>query len=153
MVSAWRISKAKHIATALSGEGSFLVAGRWNNKGRRVVYASQTLSLAALETLVHIDNVRLLASYLHCRIGLPDDTIEYLDLSILPTDWKGNEGLTRSIGAAWLDSERSAVLAVPSAIIDIEWNYLIHPNHPDFHSNPAVEIDGFQPFTFDRRLK
>ena len=153
MPRAWRITKAKHAATALSGEGSFLVGGRWNSRGKRMVYTSQTLSLAALETLIHVDNVGLLADYLYCSIDLPQDIVETLDPSLLSPNWRDDEGLTRAIGDAWVESGRSAALVVPSAVIESEWNYLIHPNHPDFISHPEVRISDFHPFTFDPRLK
>ena len=55
MLRAWRIVKAKHAATAFSGEGAVLTGGRWNSRGVRVVYASSTLSLAVLESLVHLN--------------------------------------------------------------------------------------------------
>jgi len=51
---AWRIVKARHATTAFNGEGARLNGGRWNSPGERVVYASATKSLAALETLVHL---------------------------------------------------------------------------------------------------
>ena len=40
-----------------NGEGARLWGGRWNEPGRPVVYASSTLSLAALEYLVHETDV------------------------------------------------------------------------------------------------
>ena len=53
MIRAWRIDKAKRsAASSFSGDGARLVAGRWNSKGRVVVYAASSLSLAALEKFV-----------------------------------------------------------------------------------------------------
>ena len=45
---------------------------------------------------------------------------------------------------------RSVVLAVPSAIIEHERNYLLNPNHPDFK---RVWRGRPQPFVFDPRLR
>lgn len=53
-MEAWRIVKTRHAADAFTGEGAFLFGGRWNSAGGRVVYASATLSLAALEMLVEV---------------------------------------------------------------------------------------------------
>lgn len=50
----WRIVREKYAATAFDGEGAYRYGGRWNSQGRRVVYTSATLSLAALEMLVHL---------------------------------------------------------------------------------------------------
>jgi RES domain-containing protein len=55
MLHAWRIFKKKYAATAFSGEGSRLVAGRWHSKGVPVVYTSENLALAVLETFVNSD--------------------------------------------------------------------------------------------------
>jgi len=43
----------------------------------------------------------------------------------------------------------SAVLAVPSAIIDEETNYLLNPAHSDF---AAIRIGNPHDFEFDQRL-
>ena len=55
MRRAWRMVKEKHAATASDGEGAWLFGGRWNSRGTRGVYTSATLSLAALESLVHLN--------------------------------------------------------------------------------------------------
>lgn len=44
---------------------------------------------------------------------------------------------------------RSAVLVVPSVIVEEENNYLINPGHPD---SGSIRIDEPEPFEFDRRL-
>ena len=54
-ISIWRISKRKYATTAFNGEGARRFGGRWNSKGKSVVYTSATLSLAALETFVHME--------------------------------------------------------------------------------------------------
>ncbi|MDB6015650.1 MAG: hypothetical protein JWR19_139, partial [Pedosphaera sp.] len=55
MPTAWRIVRAKLAPTAFSGEGAALFGGRWNSRGVRLVYTSSTKSLAALETLLHLN--------------------------------------------------------------------------------------------------
>jgi RES domain-containing protein len=37
-----------------------------------------------------------------------------------------------NIGDPWLDQEEFAVLKVPSAIVEVEFNYLLNPLHRDF---------------------
>ena len=49
----WRLDDARHAATWASGEGSFRVGGRWNARGRRVIYAALDPSTAILEVAVH----------------------------------------------------------------------------------------------------
>jgi hypothetical protein len=43
----------------------------------------------------------------------------------------------------------SEILAVPSAIIPIEFNYLINPRHPDFS---RISVGKPETFHFDKRL-
>lgn len=43
-----------HYIDRLDGEGAAISGGWWNEKGQRVVYTSQTSSLAILELLGHI---------------------------------------------------------------------------------------------------
>ena len=51
-----------------------------------------------------------------------------------------------AIGGAWVKDGRSAVLAVPSAIVEREDNYLLDPAHLDFRK---IRIGKAEPFTFD----
>ena len=54
MIIAWRLVKWKHRRSAFDGEGARLAGGRWNLPGSTVVYASESLALAALETFIHL---------------------------------------------------------------------------------------------------
>lgn len=49
----WRLDQERHAATWSSGEGAFLVGGRWNSRGVRAVYAALDPSTAILEVAVH----------------------------------------------------------------------------------------------------
>ena len=51
----WRICRLRYTAQAATGEGARLYGGRWNSRGVRVVYASATLALAAIETFVNLE--------------------------------------------------------------------------------------------------
>ncbi|MGH8336162.1 MAG: RES family NAD+ phosphorylase, partial [Gammaproteobacteria bacterium] len=48
---AFRIADRRH--PLLDGLGAFLNGGRWNSKGRRVIYSSETYAGALLEILAH----------------------------------------------------------------------------------------------------
>ena len=62
-LTAWRIYKPKHAATAFTGEEASLFGGRWNNKGVAVVYTASSISVAALEMLVHLQAAEILKKY------------------------------------------------------------------------------------------
>ena len=150
MPQAWRIVKEKYVASAFSGEGASRVGGRWNSPGVWVVYASSTMALAALETLVHL-NPPLFFNYVAIPIQFDDELVEYSPISAMPADWREEPASpsTKRIGDTWAKQRRSSVLALPSAIIPCEVNYLLNPAHPDFK---RVNIGKSEPFTFDRRL-
>jgi RES domain-containing protein len=127
--------KWNRVAEAFDGEGARKFGGRWNSKGKRVVYTSGSLSLAILETLVHLDSHEVLARR-YCRIALdfPEKICETLDSSKLPAGWDSDipVNFTRNVGDKWLNEARSAVLAVPSALSPGEMNFLLNPDHKDF---------------------
>ena len=150
MLEAWRIVKEKHVATALSGEGAAKTGGRWNPRGAAMVYASATCSLAALETLVHL-NPQVLFNYRTIRLEFDQSLVERLRLAALPPDWKAEPPSlsTRRLGDEWAGALRSAILAVPSVVIPDETNYLLNPAHPDFG---RIAISQPADFAFDPRL-
>ena len=150
MPEAWRIVKAKHAATAFSGDGAAKTGGRWNSRGVPVVYASTTKSLAALETLVHL-NLPVPFKYVVIRLQFDDALVEKILLNRLPADWRVEPPppSTKAIGDAWVRERRSAVLALPSVLVPGELNYLLNPAHPAFKK---ISIGKPERFAFDPRL-
>ena len=150
MPEAWRIVKEKHAATAFSGESAAKTGGRWNSRGVPVVYTSSTKSLAALESLVHL-NPPVLFKYVAIRIQFDNALIENVPLNSLPADWQVEPPppSSKAVGDAWVRQARSAVLALPSVIISGEPNYLLNPAHPDFK---RIIIGESERFAFDLRL-
>ncbi len=148
----WRLCRARHANTAFDGEGARLYGGRWNHKGLPIVYTSATLSLAALEVLVHhrvpIPPFEFVALAAEISARLKIETIRAQEL---PTDWQTDPAPIelQDMGSEWLQRASSAVLAVPSAIIETEFNYLINPRHPDFG---RLKIHPPTSFSFDGRL-
>ncbi len=151
MATCWRIVKSRHASTAFDAEGARLYGGRWNSPGTRMVYTSSTISLAVLEILVHLQETSLLSSYSLISASFDDAFVERLDHSVLPDGWRAYPAPSelQRIGDEWVRSQRSAVLEVPSVIVERESNYLLNPAHPDFSS---VVIGEPEPFTFDVRL-
>ena len=150
MTRAWRIVREDHGYTAFDGEGAWRFGGRWNSRGTRTVYTSATLSLAALETLVHL-NPPVGFKYVAIPIEFDEALVETFATSDLPADWNEEPPppSTAEIGDRWVKESRSAVLELPSVIIPAEPNYLLNLAHSDFK---RIRIGKPTPFSFDPRL-
>lgn len=145
-MDAWRLASGRY--DPLSGEGARLFGGRWNSAGRPMVYASESLALAVLESLVHITGA-FPADYHAFRIDIPEDELEILDSNLLKTGWVEDLGYTRAIGDQWFDQGRSLALMVPSAVIGASLNVLINPHHPRAWK---IRVGHRESFRFDPRL-
>ncbi|UCF45720.1 MAG: RES family NAD+ phosphorylase, partial [Myxococcales bacterium] len=115
------------------------------------VHTASTLSLAALEALVHfaIDTAPL--DYVALTIRVPDDAVERVAANTLPADWNAPvaPAACQELGARWAAEARSLGLAVPSAVVPSEYNILLNPLHPD---SAKVTLEKQEPFLFDSRL-
>lgn len=150
MITAWRLVKSWYAETAFTGESARRRGGRWNPIGTPVVYVSSVLSLATLETLVHLESEQII-DFVMIRCAFPEALVEQLDRSRLPDDWRGvpPPRLLQELGHEWASRRISAVLEVPSAVVPEENNYLLNPEHPDFAS---IDIGEARPFSLDLRL-
>jgi RES domain-containing protein len=151
-VRAYRICKERYVDKAFSGEGSYRYGGRWNSKGRRIVYAGGNPSIAALELIVHLEEPSDLGRLNYVLVPADfDQGLVSRPLS-LPSDWNADPPplSAAAIGDAWVSSGSSAILEVPSAVIQREKNYLINVEHRDFS---IIAIGKPERFKFDSRLK
>lgn len=150
MPSAWRLTKTRYLATAWDGEGAKRSGGRWNSPGAAVVYVSATLSLALVETLVHVP-AGVLPAYSAVPIEFEESLVEVLRAEDLPPRWREHPAPpeTRATGDRWVRSARSALLRVPSVVVPVEFNYVVNPGHPDLG---RIRIGAPVPFPFDPRL-
>lgn len=150
-ITAWRIVKARHAGNAFDGEGARVEGGRWNSPGTPVVYTSQSAALAALELLVHLGRGSILAAYVLMPCTFDDAVVSRVDRKRLPKNWRSYPAPPelQLIGDKWVKSGTSAVLEVPSAVIETDVNYLLNPLHADFH---AIRVMDPQSFEFDLRL-
>lgn len=118
----------------MSGEGASLTGGRWNSKGVRVIYASESLALALLEIMANARRT-IPPGKEFFTIDVPDDVrVEVLRSHDLPARWMSAPAPRRiqEIGDEWIRKVRSVALIVPSAIVPHERNALLNPAHPDF---------------------
>jgi RES domain-containing protein len=146
----WRLTRRSY--ADLKGQGGELADGRWHTRGRPVVYCASNAALAVLEVRVHLDLPPdlLPEDYVLMKIEPPNDlAVRAIGISDLPKGWRDREDLCRPIGDAWLRAHPTALLSVPSAIVDVERNVLINPKHPDA---VRVVVAAILPFPWDERL-
>lgn len=151
MPTAFRIVKEKWTDDAFSGKGASASGGRWNSPGVQIAYASENVSLAVLEILVHLKATKTLPTFVLVGIEITESQILQVTADQLPADWSAvtpPEEL-KHMGDEWIVSSASVALRVPSAIIPFENNLLVNPSHPEFAKLPK---HGPTPFAFDPRL-
>ena len=153
----WRIAAdtAHYGSDDLSGKGAEKTGGRWNRSGTPVIYASGSIALAYLETIVHLSGID------------PLPLNRYLvKINFLATAWKartifdaamhvGWDALPAGLvsldwGTEWLQSRKSLLAEVPSIVVPEEFNILINPRHPDAENlTPPKKI---RRWNYDARL-
>jgi len=147
----WRICRRHYAAEAATGEGARLFGGRWNSRGVRVVYASTSLALAAVETFVNLEPNLRPSDLISIEGDIPDAVeVRRLDAKTLPVGWyETRDESLRRFGDDWIRGGQSAALLVPSAAIRGEWNILLNPVHTDFS---RIQFQEPEPFAFDLRM-
>lgn len=152
MIIAWRLVPEPRKREAFTGEGSRLYGGRWNHRGSPVVYVSESLALAVLEQFVNVGFEGRYMQYIYMRIEVPDSIkMETIGVKSLPAGWNDLPVLsaTMDIGSNWIRKSESAILKVPSAIVPVEYNYMLNPQHHDFKK---IKIGEPQSFRLDPRM-
>lgn len=130
---AWRITKTKY--APYEGTGAHDWGGRWNSRGRRVVYGADSFAGAILEILAHTLRPRTLPGPHHAvRMDVPDELVERLEPADLP-GWETKQSPAAvAYGDAWYDGRRSAVLLVPAVPCrPVGFNVMVNPEHPEAH--------------------
>jgi RES domain-containing protein len=143
----WRITAARHIDTVFSGIGGLYASGRWHPQGYKISYTSESLALASLEVFVHLETIDI---PLACVSAIVPESTPILEMADLPSDWRDVSAYPslQERGRKWLRAMEYPVLKVPSAIVPVEFNYLINPEHPDLN----LEVEQVLKFEFDRRM-
>jgi RES domain-containing protein len=115
-----------------------------------MVYCATARALAVLEFFVNLEPNQAPDDLLLAEATVPDDLVEKLDLSLLPSNWRELDNLAcRDLGSNWVKSASSAALLVPSVVVDGDKNVLLNPTHPDFAKITLAEPI---PFRFDPRM-
>jgi RES domain-containing protein len=150
-MNVYRLSKEKY-RNDLSGKGAELAGGRWNSKGRPMVYSSESISLCTAEAAVHLPLILIPRDYYLITIDIPDMLpVDEVQLSDLSPNWRWEPpaSFTQVRGDRFLPDANFCILKVPSAVIPADHNYLLNPAHKDFSK---ISIAFTEPYVFDDRL-
>ena len=135
----------------LKGTGGLRAPGRWHERGAPIVYLAESPAGALLEACVHTSANDVPPRYTLLTVEAPDAiSIEDLDWKLLPADWMERSDVTQAIGSAWLQSARTALLRVPSALVPATLNLLLNPLHVEA---AQLRIQLAVEYPFDPRIK
>jgi RES domain-containing protein len=102
--------------------------------------------------LVNLERPELPADLVAIPAEIPEElAITRLAPSKLPGSWRSYPAPEQlaELGTRWAQEARTPVLAVPSAVIPQELNYLLNPRHAHFK---RIRVRDPEPFRFDPRL-
>lgn len=137
-MSAWyRAHNTSLVEYVFSGEGGLFVAGRWNHKGRKVIYCSSSISLCTLEWLAHNGLSVSGFSYFKFEINVPDSLIKSFTIKDMPKDWEKTPSSknTRDFSEEHLfNQNKYLAISVPSVMVPEEFNLVINPLHKDMET-------------------
>lgn len=151
MLTVYRTVKAKYANEPLATEGARLFGGRWNPKGYPLLYTTSSPALALVESLVHQPRVKYekLPKLVLFTLEIPGE-VTVFPADKLPIYWSDeNYERTQWILRDWLIMPTTLAAAVPSVVVPMSCNYLIHPAHPAFDT---IRIVRQEPFPIEPRL-
>ncbi len=136
----------------ISGYGAKLYSGRWNNVGKPMLYTSSSPSLAMLEFICNASGIAKTTQTCLLTIKINGNIkIEELMVNDLPENWQNVPApdSIKIIVDRWLQSNISLILKVPSAVMPVEFNFLINPMHQDF---TKINIENIIKMDIDNRI-
>jgi len=154
VICAWRIATDTpgYTADDLTGAGAKISGGRWNRPGSPLLYCASNISLAVLETFIHLGAGGLPLDRYLVELAIPDAVWQRaITLQAPPVGWDAipTGKVSLDEGDRWLKANRSALLLVPSVIVQEEWNVLVNPMHADAAAIMARKV---RKWTYDPRL-
>jgi len=145
----YRFSHPKY-AHDISGAGAKLKGGRWNTIGLPLLYTSESVSLSLLEVLANANTLKELRLLQLVEIEVPSNaSLHQLYLSQLKNEWWKDFEYSKWIGSEIIKENKVLLIKCPSAIVEMESNYLINPLHSSFKK---IGINVIKDFRFDDRL-
>ena len=152
MKRVYRILRKPYADKPLNGEGAFRFGGRWSSPGVRIAYTSEYVSLAMIEYFVHVSVDDPPRDLVLITAEIPDGTSRRIvKIPDLPPDWRRTPSPPElsAIGDKFALEAKEAILIVPSAIVPLEANWLINPQHESFRN---ISVSAVEAFDYDARF-
>jgi RES domain-containing protein len=111
------------------------IEGRWNSAGKKVLYCSESIPLAFMESMVRRQGVGFNNDFQIAHIEIPDSAvIKTITLKDLEKKWDDPHDYSKCqpLADQWYRNQDSLVLKVPSATLSICNNYVLNSMHADF---------------------
>jgi RES domain-containing protein len=124
------------------------IEGRWNSAGKKVLYCSDSIPLAFMESMVRRQGVGFNHDFQIAHINIPDQLpIKKISTAELPVGWDKPHDYSKcqSLASKWYDGMETLTLIVPSAVLSVCSNYVINTIHPDFKKVKLVDITPLMP--------
>ena len=128
------------------------VEGRWNSAGKKVLYCSESIPLAFMESMIRRQGVGFNHDFRIAHIEIPGTAgIKMIKEADLPQAWNDPHDYSRCqpLADEWYDKQESLVLQVPSAVLSPCNNYVLNSLHPDFSK---IKPPGITPLVPDARI-
>jgi RES domain-containing protein len=127
-------------------------SGRWNSAGKKVLYCSESIPVAFLESMVRRQGVGFNHDFDIVIIEVPDTlAIQTINLTDLADGWRNfrDYAICQQIGNAWFDKFEIPVLKVPSAVVVQSSNYVINAQHSNYKH---IKVAGVTELVPDARI-
>lgn len=151
MITAYRLAFTGSLSKAFRPRGA---PARWNTRGIVVIYTAEHPALAALEILGGREANASLEGYHLYRCTFPEDVVQEARDALKDYEVVGlaieEVERTRGIGDAWVRSQESVALRVPSVVAPVIFDDLLNPDHANFQRVVTRERVG--PFEVDDRV-
>lgn len=148
---AWRLDQSKYAATWDSGEGAFLVGGRWNSRGVRAVYCAIDPATAILEVAVN-KGFRALDTVPHVITAatIDPDGVFVVEPSTVPNPNWLRPGIPGAGQQAFGDEllAKHRFIVIPSVVSTASWNLIFIGSN----ASGSYKLRSQDPFALDTRL-
>lgn len=127
-------------------------SGRWNGVGKKVLYCSESIPVAFLESMIRRQGVGFNRDYNIVIIDMPDDlAIRAVNPADLQQGWRDfhDYRICQKVGNAWYDEFDAPILKVPSAVVVQSFNYVIHAGHTAYNK---ISVAGVTELIPDARI-